>query len=554
MPTSPAKKASPKLDGLPRGLAILHDPVHNKGLAFTRAEREALGLTGLLPPAVLTQEQQVARILENLQKAGNDLERYIQLHDLGDRSERLFYRVVMDNLEYTLPILYTPTVGAACQQFGHIYRRPRGIYITRHDRGRVREILSHWPRRDVRIIVITDGERILGLGDLGANGMGIPVGKLALYSACAGLAPEHCLPVMFDTGTENQALRDDPLYLGERAPRLRGEAYDGLLDEFMQAVEANFPGCLVQFEDFANINAFRLLEKYRERYCVFNDDIQGTGSVALAGVISSMRITGGRISDQRFLFLGAGEAATGIADMLVRAMIEEGLTEDAAKARIWLFDSHGLIVSSRTGLQHHKARYAHPHPQETDFLAALKALKPTAIMGASGQPGVFSKEVLETMARLNKNPIVFPLSNPTSKAECTAEAAFTLTEGRVAFASGSPFPPVKVGGKTYIPGQGNNAYIFPGVGLGVIASKSRHVTDEMFFAAAKTLAGLVDADDIDHGRTYPPFTRIRDVSLDIAVAVAELAYRDGLARVPRPKDLRGAIAALRYDPRYPTFA
>ncbi len=541
-------------DPMPRGIELLHDPTRNKGLAFTQAERDALGLHGLLPPAVLTQEQQVARILENMRKGASDLERYIQLHDLGDRSERLFYRVVMDNLEETLPILYTPTVGAACQQFGHIYRRPRGLYVTARDRGRIREILGNWPRHDVRIIVVTDGERILGLGDLGANGMGIPVGKLALYTACAGVPPEHCLPVMLDTGTGNQDLLKDPLYLGEKTPRLRGAAYDELVDEFLEAVEEVFPMCLVQFEDFANTNAFRLLEKYRDRYCVFNDDIQGTGSVALAGVIASMRLIGSRISDQRFLFLGAGEASTGIADQLVMAMVEEGSTPEAAKQRVWMFDSHGLVVDGRSHLNAHKLRYAHPHPEIRDFAEAVRQLRPTAIMGASGQPGVFTREILELMGTMNERPIVFPLSNPTSKAECTAEDAFVATQGRVAFASGSPFPPVKVGGKTYIPGQGNNAYIFPGVGLGVIGVRSRHVTDEMFFAAAKTLAGLVDADDLDHARTYPPFSRIRDVSLDIAVAVARIAFDRGLARVDRPKDLRRFLADLRYDPTYPNFA
>jgi len=533
---------------------LLRDPAHNKGTAFTKAERDAVGLRGLLPSGVLTQEQQSERILRHFRSAPSDLDRYVLMNDLVERSEQLFYKVVMDNLEEMLPILYTPTVGQACQQYGYIFRRPHGVYISARDRGHMKEIFSNWPHKNVRIIVVTDGERILGLGDLGANGMGIPVGKLQLYTACAGVPPEHCLPVMLDVGTENQELLKAPLYLGHKKPRLRGQEYDDMVEEFMVAANEAYPGVLIQFEDFANPNAFPLLKRYRDRFCVFNDDIQGTGSVAMSGVLSSLKITGQKLSDQRFLFLGAGAASMGIGDMLTALIMEEGVSKQEAREHSWFMDSTGLIVAGRERLTAHKERYAHKHPEVTDFHEAVKAVRPTAIMGASGQPGSFSREILKTMAEINERPIVFALSNPTSKAECTAEEAYRYTEGRAVFASGSPFAPVKYRHKTFIPGQGNNAYIFPGVGLGVIASKSMHVTEEMFFMAAKTVAARVDADDIEHGRTYPPFDKIGEVSLDIATVVAGEAWDKGLARAERPEDIRSYISSLRYDPLYKSYA
>lgn len=541
-------------DGKVRGMDLLRDPAHNKGTAFTKAERDVLGLRGLLPPAVLTQEQQAGRILRHFRAASSDLDRYVLMNDLGDRSEQLFYKVVMDNLEEMLPILYTPTVGQACQHYGYIFRRPRGVYVSTRDRGHMDEIFKNWPHKNVRIIVVTDGERILGLGDLGANGMGIPVGKLELYTACAGVPPEQCLPVMLDVGTENQELLDAPLYLGHKMPRLRGREYRDMVEEFMVAANKAYPGVLIQFEDFANTNAFPLLADYRDRFCVFNDDIQGTGSVAMSGILSSLKITGKKLSEQKFLFLGAGAASMGIGDMLTALIMEEGAGEEEARRHCWFMDSTGLIVQGRDRLTEHKELYAHPHEEIKDFHEAVKALRPTAIMGASGQPGSFSREILETMAEINERPIVFALSNPTSKAECTAEEAYRFTEGRAVFASGSPFAPVKYQHKTFIPGQGNNAYIFPGVGLGVIASQSRHVTESMFFAAAKTVASLVDADDIEHGRTYPPFNKIGAVSLDIATVVAEEAWNTGLARAKRPDDIRSYISSLRYNPVYDRYA
>lgn len=532
-----------------RGVRLLHDPIRNKGTAFSEEERDALGLRGLLPPRVHTAEQQLARALEHIRRKENDLERYIALIALQDRNEALFYRVVIDNLEEMLPLIYTPTVGKACQEFGHIFRRPRGLWISARERGRVREVLGNWPHEDVRVIVVTDGGRILGLGDLGAEGMGIPVGKLALYTACAGVPPTACLPVTLDVGTDNEALRQDPLYLGLPQPRLRGQEYADLVEEFVVAVKDAFPRALIQLEDFATRNAFELLERYRDRVCCFDDDIQGTGAVALAGLVSALRITGGRLSDRRYLFVGAGEAGIGVGNVLVTALRREGLSEKEARERCWYFDSHGLVVDGRSDLAPHKRPFAHAHAPISDLLEAVRALHPSTLIGASGTPGVFTRPLLEQLAADVERPIVFSLSNPTSKTECTAREAYEWTDGRAIFASGSPFPPVQVAGRTFVPGQGNNAYIFPGVGLGAVACELRAVSDEMFIAAAGVLAEEVSKSDLDLGRIYPPFERIREVSLRIAVAVAEVGYENGLAATPRPDDLEAHIRAQMYDPR-----
>ena len=533
-----------------RGVDLLHDPVLNKGTAFTEAERDRLGLRGLLPARVSTQEGQVARVLENIRRKTSDIEKYIFLISLQDRNENLFYRVVMENLEEMMPLIYTPTVGQGCQEFGHIFRRPRGLYITYKDRGRVRQLLRNWPYRDIRMIVVTDGERILGLGDLGANGMGIPVGKLSLYTACAGIHPTQCLPVTLDVGTNNETLLKDPLYIGVPERRLRGAAYDELVDEFVTGVQEIFPKACIQLEDFGNTNAFRLLHHYRNRACTFDDDIQGTAGVALAGVYSALRITGDKLSDHKFLFLGAGEAGIGIGDLIVTGLMAEGISEAEARLKCWFVDSKGLVVKSRTDLVEHKLPYAHDHVPVTDFLAAVESLKPTALIGVSGMPRTFTKQVVEAMARLNRRPILFALSNPTSKSECTAEEAYTWSEGRAVFASGSPFPPVTCKGRTFVPGQGNNAYIFPGVGLGVIASEAARVTDEMFFLAAKTLADLVSEDDLGEGRIYPCLSRIREVSAAIATAVADVAFRRGLTTMTRPANPAAHVKAQMYEPTY----
>jgi malate dehydrogenase (oxaloacetate-decarboxylating)(NADP+) len=547
-----ATKERETQEGLPRGLALLRDPLLNKGTAFTEAERDALGLRGLLPPHVLTQDEQVQRILQSLERLPDDLEKYIALNALHDRNEALFFRVLVDYIDQMQPIVYTPTVGLACQKFGLIFQRPRGVFISTRDRGRVAEVLRNWPHR-ARMIVVTDGERILGLGDLGANGMGIPVGKLSLYAACAGLRPDECLPVIIDVGTENAELLSDPFYVGLRQRRVRGAAYDELIDEFMTAAQEVFPGAVIQFEDFANHNAFRLLEKYRERMCVFNDDIQGTAAVALAGIFSALRVTGAKLTEQTVLFLGAGEAATGIADLTVSAMTAQGLDQAEARRRCWLVDSRGLVVKSRTDLVEHKKPYAHEHPPVEDFLTAVRTLKPTAIIGVAAVGGTFTREVLEVMARLNERPIIFALSNPTSKSECTAEEAYRHTGGRALFACGSPFDPVKLDGRTFVPRQGNNSYIFPGVGLGAIAAGARAITDEMFMGAAHTLAHLVSESDLAQGSLYPALERIREVSAHIAAGIAQTAYRRGLAEGASPSDLLAHVESQMYDPHYRSY-
>jgi malate dehydrogenase (oxaloacetate-decarboxylating)(NADP+) len=539
--------------GLPTGVALLRDPALNKGTAFTEKEREILGLQGLLPPRVHTMEEQVSRVLENLRRKPNDIEKYIFMISLQDRNKTLFYRVVTDHIEEMMPIIYTPTVGQACLEFGHIFRRPRGIFISTKDRGRMHKLLRNWPYHNIRVVVVTDGERILGLGDLGADGMGIPVGKLALYSACAGIHPSLTLPVTLDVGTENEALLNDPLYIGTKQRRMRGAAYDDFVEEFMVAVEEVFPRALVQFEDFGNINAFRLLDRYRDRLCTFNDDIQGTAAVTLAGLLSALRITGGQLKDQTFLFLGAGEAGLGIGDLTVSGMIKEGLSVEEARRHCWYVDSKGLVVKSRSDLTGHKLRFAHDHEFLPDFLTAVEALKPTAIIGVSGRKGGFTQPVLEAMARLNGRPMVFSLSNPTSNTECTAEEAYGWTGGRAIYASGSPFDPVIFEGKKLVPAQGNNVYIFPGVGLGILACGSQRVTDEMFFVAAKTLAAEVSEDDLEPGSVYPPLGKIREVSVKVAVAVAEVAYQRNLATKPRPDDLPAYIKSQMYEPKYQSY-
>jgi malate dehydrogenase (oxaloacetate-decarboxylating)(NADP+) len=539
----------PQSSEMPHGLALLRDPLLNKGTAFTEQERDALGLRGFLPAHVFSMQAQAERVMVNLRELPSDLAKYVALNELHDRNEALFFRVVCDNIDEIQPLIYTPTVGLACQRFGYIFQRPRGLFIAASDGGRIAELLRNWPY-STKLIVVTDGERILGLGDLGANGMGIPVGKLSLYSACAGIHPELCLPVVLDVGTNNEALLNDPYYIGMRQRRLSGAAYDEFVDEFVTAARATFPGVMIQFEDFANHSAFRLLHKYRDTIPVFNDDIQGTAAVALAGLFSALRITGGKLKDQRVLFLGAGEAATGIADLIVSAMVAEGLTEAEAIRRNWLVDSRGLVVKDRPGLTEHKLRYAHDQAPIDSFLAAINTLKPTAIVGVAAVGGAFTAEVLQTMAGLNDRPIVFALSNPTSKAECSAEEAYRHTGGRALFACGSPYDPVNLDGKTFVPRQGNNSYIFPGVGLGATACGARLVTDEMFMVAAHALAQLVSEDDLAQGSLYPALPRIREVSANIAEAVAVVAYNRGLAAGHAPNDMAAFIQSKMYDPRY----
>ncbi|HVC08432.1 MAG TPA: NAD-dependent malic enzyme [Elusimicrobiota bacterium] len=536
------------------GADLLHDPLLNKGTAFTREERARLGILGLLPPAVSSPEQQATRVMANVRGRPTDIDRYIDLLSLLDRNTTLFYKVVTENIEELMPIIYTPTVGQGCQQYAHAFRRSRGVFLSRREKGMFREVFRNWPHRDVRVIVVTDGERILGLGDLGCNGMGIPVGKLSLYTACGGVPPEQTLPVVLDVGTNNEALLADPLYLGLRERRSTGGDYDELADEFIQAVQEEFPKALIQFEDFANRNALRLLERYRGRVCCFNDDIQGTAAVALAGLYSAGRITGRRLRDEKILFHGAGGAAIGIGNLIVAAMTAQGLEKKDAMARCWFMDSKALVESGRADLGDYKKPYAHAHKPVGDLLSAVRELEPTVLIGVSGKAGQFTREVVAEMSRINERPVIFALSNPTANSECTAEEAYRWSGDKALFAGGSPFAPVEREGKRLVPGQGNNVYIFPGVGMGVVVSGAKRMTDEMFMEAARILARSVTDDELREGCLYPSLGRIREVSALIAAATAEIAYQRGLAAEPRPRDLAAAVESRQYKPEYPKYA
>lgn len=535
------------------GRELLENPLLNKGTAFTQEERDAFALNGLLPPHILSIDEQIDRRMEALRALPTDFDRHVFMRELQDTNETLYYALLTRNIEELLPIIYTPSVGAGCQRFSRVYKRPRGLFLSLTHQDKLDEIFAN-PRFDnIECIVVTDGERILGLGDLGAGGMGIPIGKLAIYSGAGGIDPATTLPITLDVGTNNAELLADPLYIGLHQQRTTGKRYDDFVEAFIQAVIKRWPNVLLQWEDFHKNNASRLLERYRDRLCCFNDDIQGTAAVTVSGILSALRITGGTLRDQRFLFLGAGEAGMGAGELLVTALMEEGLSVEEARRCCWYFDSKGLVVQSRLDLVGHKRQYAHDHPQVDNFLGAIEALRPHGIIGVSGQAKRFSPEVLEAMARINERPIVFSLSNPTSKAECTAEEAYIWTQGRAIFASGSPFPPVVYSGRKMFPGQGNNVYIFPGVGMGVMASGAARVTDEMFLVAARVVAGEVTEADLNEGRLYPPLPRIREVALAVAEAVAEVAYRRGLAGQPRPDDLRAHIISLMYEPMYPNY-
>ncbi len=543
----------PGVGAVPTGHDLLNHNVYNKGTAFTPEERRALHIDGLLPPVVTTIETQVERVISNYRKKPDNIEKYIFLMALMERNLTLFNRVLLEHLSEMMSVVYTPTVGEACLEYSHIFRKPQGVFLSAEHRGRFAELLAQWPAENVEVIVVTDGERILGLGDLGAQGMGIPVGKLCLYTACAGIHPLRCLPVTIDVGTNNVDFLNDPLYIGLKQERIRGEAYDALIDEFIAAVHARWPEALIQFEDFANINAFRLLKKYRRRVCTFNDDIQGTACVTLAGLHAASRMTGRRLSDQKILFLGAGMAGTGIGELIVKAMVREGLNKAEARLRCWFVDSKGLVVKGREGLAGHKLPFAHEHPPVLTLADAVDTLRPTVLIGVSGQAGKFDKKILRAMAAYNKTPVIMALSNPTSKSECTASEAYTWTGGRALFASGSPFDPVTYEGRTFVPAQCNNAYVFPGMGLGVTTTRTRHVTDEMFLAAAETLGGAASRADFELGRLFPPIKDIRRVSLEIAVAVAQVAYKNGLAAEPHPGDLEAFIRPCMYEPCYPSY-
>ena len=534
-----------------KGYDLLHHARLNKGTAFTEAERHAYGLEGLLPAAVSTMEWQVARRRTEIANLGDDLQKYLVLSDLQARNETLFFAVVMSDPATYMPLVYTPTVGEACQKFAHIFREARGMFLPITARGRTREILGNWPEKDVRFIVVTDGERILGLGDLGAGGMGIPIGKLALCTACAGVPPQYCLPVVLDVGTNNQALLDDPLYFGLRQDRIRGDEYMEFVDEFVTAVQQLYPKCCIQWEDFANINSVPILDRYRGRICTFNDDIQGTAGIALAGIFGALRITGQKLADQRFLFLGGGSAGTGIAELISQAMALDGMEIGEARSRNALFDVNGLLVTSRTDLADFQKPFAQDRPAVSTFVEAVKAIRPTGIIGVSTVPKLFSRDVIEAMSEINERPIIFPYSNPTSRSECTAEEAYRWSNGRAVFASGSPFPPVEIGGRMLVPGQGNNVYIFPAMGMAVFVTEATRVTEEMFIVAAKAVAEQVSEENLSEGLIYPPQSRILEASLHVAERVAATIFDKGLARVPRPDDIGAFIRARAYHPVYP---
>jgi malate dehydrogenase (oxaloacetate-decarboxylating)(NADP+) len=532
------------------GFALFHDPQNNRGSAFSLEQRQQNGLEGLLPPAVDSLEIQVARIHMQLDSLDSDLQKYLLLSDLQARNQTLFFAIIMSDPATFMPLVYTPTVGEACQKFDHFYRAPRGVYLPITAKGRLKDLLANWPQKDIRFIVVTDGERILGLGDLGVNGMGIPVGKLALYTAVAGVPPELTLPITLDVGTNNPEYLDDPLYLGLRQHRVRGADYDAFIEEFVQAVQDLYPKSCLQWEDFANINAVPILDRYKDKICTYNDDIQGTAAVALAGLYGSLRISGQKLTAQRVLFMGAGSAGTGIAELISEAMVLEGLTIEEARSRCFLFDVNGLLESTRTDLADFQKPFAHQNAPSKSFVETIESIKPTAIIGVSTVPKLFNQQVIEAMSRVNERPIIFPYSNPTSRSECTAEEAYRWSNGKAVFASGSPFPPVDFNGQKFVPGQGNNVYIFPAMGMAVLATESTRVTQAMFIVAAKAVAEQVSQAALDSGLIYPPQSQILDASLRTAAKIAEYIFDNGLARVPKPADIDAHIRSIAYQPVY----
>ena len=538
----------------PRGVAVLRNPWLNRGSVFTEEERDRLGLRGLLPPRVSTFADQVSRLKEVIDSEAAPINKYLTLESVHASDEALYFQLVMENVEEYMPLIYTPTVGEACQKFSHIFRYARGLYISSEDRGRVRELVANVPNHDVDIIVVTDGQRILGLGDLGVNGMGIPVGKLALYTACAGVNPQRALPVTLDVGTNNEEFLKDPLYMGLRQHRVTGPEYMALVEEFITAVRERWPNVLIQFEDFQNTNAFALLDAWRDRVTCFNDDIQGTAAVVVTGLYTAVRALKQKLSDQRILFLGAGAAATGIAHLIADAMAEDGIDRNEALKRIALFDSKGLVSSTRGDkLAPNKVPFAQAYENTTDFAQAIRQLKPTCIIGVSAQGGAFTEDVVKAMCEVNARPMIFALSNPTSKAECTAKQAYTWSEGKCLFACGSPFAPVAVGNKTFVPRQGNNSYVFPGIGFGCIFVRAKTIPNQIFLTAAKTLANLVSDSDLANGSLYPPLSQVRELSAHIAVAVADYCFKNGLAQVERPADLDKAVREAMWQPTDPKF-
>jgi malic enzyme len=542
-----------------KGRPVLLNPFTNKGTAFTHEEREAFKLHGLIPPAASTIDQQLERTYQAFRAKATDLEKYIYLSALQDRNETLFYRLVHEHIDEMMPIVYTPVVGQACQEFSHIYRRARGLYISYDQRDNIENILSNSPYPPA-VIVATDGERILGLGDQGSGGMGIPIGKLSLYTLCAGVPPYRTLPIMLDVGTDNRDRLADPLYLGLRQPRIRGEAYQDFIDRFVAAVQRVFPQTLLQWEDLLKENAIRQLARFRHQVCSFNDDIQGTAAVVLAGVVGALRITGQALVEQRILFAGAGASATGISHLLVEAMHQEGLPTSEGRKRIWLVDSRGLVTTAREGLEEYKAPFARDRNEAGGYACrdhsritleeAVRNAEPTILIGTSGTPNMFSEAIVRLMAKTNRRPVIFPLSNPTSKSECTPEDAIRWSDGRAIVATGSPFPPVTYNGNRFRIGQGNNAFVFPGIGLGVWLAGATQVTDGMFLEAARALSTQLTESDLEESSVYPQLTRIRDCSLSVACAVIRRAVSEGHASAEIPASLEERVGKAMWFPEY----
>ena len=533
-----------------RGIEVLWDPKLNKSTAFSEEEKQALGLVGLVPDVTENEDLQLQRVNLQLAQKPTDLERYIYLINLLDHNETLFYRTVMSDPARFLPIVYDPTIGEACLKFGHIYRQARGMYLSITRRGKVKEVLKNWPEKDVRFICVTDAGRILGLGDLGANGMGIPIGKLQLYTACAGVPPQYLLPMYLDAGTNNEQYLHDPLYLGMRKTRPATDELYSFVDEFVQAVQEVFPKCCIHFEDWTGVDAVHLLQRYRDKYCVYNDDVQGTAGIVLAGMINAAKIKGKKLSDERYLFLGAGSAGIGLADLLCSAMTQEGLSRKEAQSHVYMFDINGLLEDTRKDLVDFQKPYAHKHSPTRDFVAAIESIKPTTIIGVSTVGGTFTQKVIEALSRINDRPVILALSNPTEHAECTPEQAYTWSKGKAIYAAGVQFPPVRYDGQTFLPGQANNFYIFPAIGMAVFATVASRVTDEMFIEAARAVADQVPADSLKQGLLYPLQSDILETEIQTAARVAKLIFDSGLARVARPADMVAFIRDHVYKPEY----
>jgi malate dehydrogenase (oxaloacetate-decarboxylating)(NADP+) len=537
-----------------RGIELLQDPSLNKSTAFTEVEKQTHGIVGLVPDVTETQDLQLSRVMMQLGHKSTDLDRYIYLVNLLDHNEVLFYRTVMSDPARFLPIVYDPTIGEACLKFGDIYRQTRGMYLSTTRRGKVKDILKNWPQKDVRFICVTDGGRILGLGDLGANGAGIPIGKLQLYTACAGVPPQYLLPMYLDAGTNNEQYLHDPLYLGMRKPRPSTNELFSFVDEFVEAVQEVFPKCCIHFEDWTGTDAVHLLQRYRDKFCVYNDDVQGTAGITLAGMINATKLKGTKLKDEKYLFLGAGSAGIGLADLLCSALVAQGMTLKDAQARVYMFDINGLLESTRKDLVDFQKPYAHRHAPTKDFVAAIGSIKPTTVIGVSTIGGAFTRQVVESMSRINERPVILALSNPTEHAECTAEQAYTWSKGKAIYAAGVQFPPVHYNGQTFLPGQANNFYIFPAVGMAIFATQAKRVTDEMFIEAGQAVADQVPSALLNQGLLYPLQANILETEIQTAARVAKLVFDSGLARVERPADMVSFIRRHVYKPEYSALA